>query len=458
MLPVLKAIFWGLVVLSFLVTIHEWGHFIAARICGMRVTEFFIGMPSRIQLSYASKKKGTRFGVTPILLGGYTKICGMATETDELMPKAFQTIQEKGKLSVSELASALSIDAERAEKLLESLADWGSISSAFEEQNVPADANPYDHIYYKTLARDANFKTIYDKNHDFETEGSSADGEVRPVKDSELAQLMEAEKHATYSGRGFFQRVFVLILGPLVNIIFAIVVIFCSLHFVGVQMVSNSNTIASVQRESLAENAGISAGDTITKINDTNVYTWTDITDNLSKVLKNKQDFRVTYEHKSEAFEVLVPYSTSNDSTFGVVAATYTYKLSLSEAAASTLNYIKMVADFAASLLVPTKTLAVLQQTSSVVGISQAASQAASSGILDFFMFVAAVSASLGVMNLLPIPPLDGGKILIECIQGISRKDLPIVWQNRIAYIGIAFFLFLFAFALKNDIVRIFFS
>ena len=89
------------------------------------------------------------------------------------------------------------------------------------------------------------------------------------------------------------------------------------------------------------------------------------------------------------------------------------------------------------------------------MGISAAASQAAAAGPLDLVLFLAMVSMSLGVMNLLPIPPLDGGKIVIEIIQLVIRRPLSRRVQNAVSYIGLAFFLFIFVFALRNDLVRI---
>ena len=86
------------------------------------------------------------------------------------------------------------------------------------------------------------------------------------------------------------------------------------------------------------------------------------------------------------------------------------------------------------------------------------ASEAASAGISSLIMLVAAISMSLGFMNLLPIPPLDGGKILIEVIQIIIRKPLSIKVQNILSYIGIAFFLFVFVVALRNDIIHLIFK
>ena len=85
------------------------------------------------------------------------------------------------------------------------------------------------------------------------------------------------------------------------------------------------------------------------------------------------------------------------------------------------------------------------------------AATAASEGPRELLLFIAMVSMSLGFMNLLPIPPLDGGKVLIEIIQLMVRRPIPTRVQNGISYLGLAFFLLVFCFALKNDLSTLFF-
>ena len=122
---------------------------------------------------------------------------------------------------------------------------------------------------------------------------------------------------------------------------------------------------------------------------------------------------------------------------------------------AAAVGYAGQVASFAARLIMPQHTMEVLDQSSSVVGIAAMASEAASSGVWDFLNIAAAISMSLGFMNLLPIPPLDGGKILVELIQLALRRELSLKVQNAISYVGLAFFLFVFVFVLRNDILRL---
>ena len=133
-----------------------------------------------------------------------------------------------------------------------------------------------------------------------------------------------------------------------------------------------------------------------------------------------------------------------------------TYHPDLVEASSFTLDYVRQVAVAIARLLQPQHTMEVLDQSSSVVGIAVMASSAASAGVYDLAVVVAAISLSLGLMNLLPIPPFDGGKILIEVVQAVIRRPLPPRAIAALSYVGLAFVLFVFVVVLKNDVVRIF--
>ena len=101
----------------------------------------------------------------------------------------------------------------------------------------------------------------------------------------------------------------------------------------------------------------------------------------------------------------------------------------------------------------PQHTKEILDNSTSVVGISIMSSEAAEAGVSTYLTFAALISLSLGFMNLLPIPPLDGGKILIEIIQAISRRQVSARAQTIVSYVGLAFFLFVFVVAMRNDIV-----
>ena len=451
LLAILSPIFWGLLVLSLLVFVHEAGHYGMARLCGVRVTEFFLGMPFKYKLSHKSKKYGTEVGVTPLLFGGYTRICGMEGELDELLPQALMSVQEAGSLEVGALAAKLNCEDERAYNLLYTLADWGSIELVKESDELT-------HTTFQTLARDAELRCEYDRGHNFELEGSTAAGESR-VPQMSAEDFFAQEKAHTYVGVNVPKRLLMILGGPLVNIALAFVLVVGSLMFVGVPAAQNKAQLGSVESGSLAAISGLTAGDTILTFNKVEVHTWEDLTAAIKDAMSNGgKDIPVTYERNGIQLETTIkPVLRPDDKIIGVTPVMTTYHFSFIDASAAAVSYAAQVGQFALRLLIPTQTMEVLNQSSSVVGISVMASEAAAEGFSTLIMLVAAISMSLGFMNLLPIPPLDGGKILIEVIQVIIRKPLSIKVQNILSYIGLAFFLFVFVVALRNDILHLLF-
>lgn len=373
MASVISSAFWGIVVLSLLVFIHEAGHFLAARAFGMRVTEFFLGLPSRWRLSRASRRYGTEVGVTPFLLGGYTRICGMEGEADELLAAALACVQRHGRVLVSDLAAEVGCEEDRALELMSTLVDWASVEPHYDEsRGERADQSTWP-AAFQTVARDDCMLTAYDREHDFSRAGSTRSGEPRPL-DGPPSAFLEAERRRTYAGKGFVARVAVLIAGPLVNVAFAFVLVSATLAAFGMEVIVDGQ-------------ARIWRPDALTAIR----FTW---------------------------------------------------------------DYMVTVADFALHLVMPQHTMEVLGQSSSVIGISVMASQAAAASPVDLALLAASVSMSLGFMNLLPIPPLDGGKIVVEAIQLALRRPLSQRAKSVVSYVGLAFFIFIFIFALRNDIIN----
>ena len=118
-MDVLLTVLYCLIVLSVLVFIHEGGHFLAAKLFGVRVTEFMLGLPGP-RISF--KRGETRFGITCILLGGYARVCGMETgNLKPYLPETLEYVHTYGKCSISQLAEKLNIDFQVAENALDEL-------------------------------------------------------------------------------------------------------------------------------------------------------------------------------------------------------------------------------------------------------------------------------------------------------------------------------------------------
>ena len=451
---VVSAVFWGLLVLSLLVLVHEGGHFLSARFFGMRVTEFFLGLPFRYRLSWKSKRFGTEFGVTPLLLGGYNRICGMEGEEDELLPRALSIVQREGRVTAEALARELAIDEERAYALLAALVDMGSIKPYYDPER---DEHPWQREWpaaFETLRRDAMMRTEYDSDHDFDAPGTTDAGASRPVDDIESFYAQETK--CTYRGKGFVARVVTLLAGPLVNILMAFVLLVGSLMITGVEVGVDTNVLGGVSEGSLVEAAGLRGGDKILKLGANDVTSWTTLVEALDTCTEEGGDIKVAYMRDGETYETVIDVPEGEDvETYGFIRQIEIYHPTIGEATSAAWSYLGLVGGTVARIIMPQHTIEVVSQSSSIVGISAMASEAAASGIGDLILLAAAISVSLGFMNLLPIPPLDGGKILIEIVQLILRRPLSTKAQNAVSYVGLAFFIFIFCFAVRNDIFRI---
>ena len=454
-LSVLSAVFWGVLILSVLVFVHEGGHYLASRAFHVRATEFFLGLPCRWKLSRKSTKVGTEFGVTPLLLGGYTRICGMEGATDELLAPALELVMSRGRVEAEEVARVLEVDVDRAYGLLATLCDWASIRPYY---NPELGETPSQKTYpaaFETLDRDANLLTEYDRGHDFSLPGSTRAGDPHPTgmgADEFLAQ----ERSHTYLGAGFVKRVVMLAAGPLVNIVLAFLIVTFAFMVRGVDYIPNVTTLGGVVEGTPAAEAGLAEGDTVVSVGGTDVSTWDGMVAALEPYLESGEDFTLVYSRDGVEHEVTIDLPEGEAiEGIGVRSQPYqTYYPSFAEAAGATLDYTGQVASYVAQLIQPAKTMEILDQSSSIVGISAMAAEAASTGLYTLMMFAAAISMSLGFMNLLPIPPFDGGKILIEVIQLVIRRPLSARVQMGLSYVGLAFMIFVFVVVLKNDIFR----
>lgn len=121
-------------------------------------------------------------------------------------------------------------------------------------------------------------------------------------------------------------------------------------------------------------------------------------------------------------------------------------------------NYIAMVVVAVAGLFNPATAAETVSQSTSMVGIAVMSKAAIEAGFLNALMFTAMLSVSLGIMNLLPIPPLDGGRFVVEVYQRIRRKVVGVQAMNYLSLAGMALFAVFFIFMMNQDIQRFVFG
>ena len=451
LLAVIAPVFWGVVVFSVLVFVHEGGHFLAARACGVRVTEFFLGLPCRFNLSHASKRIGTRFGVTPILLGGYAAVCGMDPTEVPCAPRVLGAIHRAGRISVEELEAQLDLAHEEVMDAVVLLLSWGSIAPVYDASKGEGPRSAYYASAYAAVPRDRAGHTVFD-GRVFDRAHATAEGEAwePPVGDE---AFFAAERERTYIGKGFWKRALILLAGILVNLITGMLLVVIVYSAIGVEAPRDTNVLGSVIAESPAQQAGLQAGDRITTIDGTDVSTWSDIL----KVVQGKKagdTLEVAYTRSGTARTAQV--KTGSDGKLGIGVSYEHVHLAPWDSVRVGWTNLTATAQGVVQLLIPQKTVETLNNSTSVIGISVMSAQAAAAGPATLLNFIALISFSLAFMNLLPIPPLDGGKLLIEIIQKLTRRQVPMRIQTGISYAVMALLMVLFVYLARADILRFF--
>lgn len=421
MTDAVMTVFWGLVVLLVLVVVHELGHFVAARAFGTRVTEFMIGMPGP---SIGFERNGCRYGITCIPLGGYNRICGMeGGPEDENLESVLAYTYRHGSVDVEHVAAGCDISEDDAEFALTVLDGWGSI-------NKPGRSNKSD----KWCAPKTQAHAL---------------GEPREVVDPKA--LLDEERKHTYRGLSFGKRLTVLFAGPLMNGVLAVVLLLVA--FCGIGVSYASTTIDSVIDNSPAAAAGLQAGDKITAIDGAEVQTLAELTPLLNKH-KEGDKVDIAYERDGQTLDTELVLKANDDGKLlmGIYAATDRYTMNPVEALQASWNMLTMTVQAYANLFNPSTAAETVSQSSSIVGISVVAKQAADSGAFYLLYIMAVVSLSLGVVNLLPVPPLDGGKIVTECIEKVARRPIPVRVINATTIVFIALMLLFFVYMVRQDI------
>ena len=336
-----------ILILSLIVVIHEFGHFLFAKLFGVYVYEFSLGMGKRL---WYTKKGETEYSIRLIPLGGYVSLAGESVEVDEKIPK---------------------------EQMLQSKSAW--------------------------------------------------------------------------------QRFLIMFAGPGFNFVLATFVFFIGACLFG--FYSNKPVVGEVKDEYPAYVAGIRSGDLIVQIDDKKIKTWDDVMweiqlsngKTLSFVLEdnNKQirTVSVTPQKVEENDNISYVYGIgrNNDKNYGVFG-------SLGYAYEKTGATFKLMGNTIKSLFVGAVGV---NELSGPVGIYSVVDSQSKEGIDNILYLIAFLSLNVGVINLIPFPAFDGGRILFLIIEKIKGSPVDSKLENTIHNIGFMLLILLMIYVTCNDIFRI---
>ena len=357
---------YGLLCLFFLILFHEFGHFIAAKIFGVKVEAFSIGFGP---ILLHKKIKGTDFRLSLFPLGGY---CSMKGEKD------FQKALEENRKEIS-----------------------------------------------------GDFDSLYG---------------IHPLKRAAI---------------GFA--------GPFFNFIFAVLA-YSIINFVGYDYYTYSNKVLINENVTscVAKEAGILSGDKIIKINNKKIEDFSEIIQEIST--RPDEDLCITIDRNGTIFDINLHSELDKDTGTGKIGISAdsqtliqksTPKMNIFSALAhgfiDALDYIRLTiksigtlfkgVDIDNAVSGPARITDLLGTT-----VKESFNEGLKIGIINLFSLLGIISISLFIMNLLPIPILDGGLILFAFIEFIIRQKINPKIQYYFQFVGIAFIAFLFIIGLKGDI------
>lgn len=258
-----------------------------------------------------------------------------------------------------------------------------------------------------------------------------------------------------FDKKSFFVRVSVIVNGPIMNIILAILLLIIVFYFSGIAQISN--TIGNVADESPAAKAGILSGDKIVSIDSTIIEN----AEEISEIINQKKDETITIRlmRNNDFFntKVVPEYNPEYErAIIGITLEVNIKKLTLFQSVSKSIEMIGEIIRLIGKGFLEMFTGKMPIELAGPLGIAQMAGEAAQVGFLNLLFFTAVINIFLGIINLFPIPILDGGQIVLLVIEKIRGKPLEPEHVNFIYIIGLALVVMIFLIATYQDILRIF--
>lgn len=263
----------------------------------------------------------------------------------------------------------------------------------------------------------------------------------------------DGEEELDFSKRGHFNgatiggRILTIFAGPLFNFILAFVILFALFGIRGHQ----TTTIESIKENSIAQKYGIQAGDKIVNIGENKIESWKDIQTNLSKL--DKQETIIKVIRNGQEKEIEVKFENSKEKVLGITSKLERNLIvSIKESLNTFFYFIGSMFDILKQLFTGKVGVG---QLSGPIGVVGAISSAASNGLYSLLYITAFLSVNLGFINLLPIPALDGGRLVFLFIELILGRPVSRSKEGLIHTIGFIFLMCLILFVSFKDVIRL---
>lgn len=400
-----------------LVAVHEWGHLVMAKRAGILCREFAIGFGPKI---FSFFKNETLYTVRLLPIGGYVKMAGEEPEFVEVKPG-----QAVG-LGMNEgLVDAIYLDASHPKA----------------DQVV-------------TVER-------IDLLHKLELVGLQDEVSIR-YDISKTAFLVEGQTRTqiapydrTFGSKSVFKRVLAIAAGPAMNFVLAFLILF------GLALYNGSPTgesvIGTVQKDSPADQAGLVEGDRIVSVNGDETTKWEDLRAGFQD--EAGKETTVVYERDGQetTTQITPKIQQQGDQKVGIIGVTNETEKSFGTALETGVTETWRMSTLIVGAVGDLVTGVVgVDQLSGPVGIVKMTDQVADSGFSMLLTWTALLSVNLAVFNLLPLPALDGGRLLFLFLEALRGKPVDPQKEGLVHFVGFALLMLLMLVVTWNDIQKFF--
>ncbi|AME09967.1 MULTISPECIES: RIP metalloprotease RseP [Gemella] len=414
------------------VTIHEFGHFIVAKRSGILCQEFAIGMGPKI---FHKKIGETNFTIRLLPIGGYVKMPDNVFDfNNDVSPYDLK----KG------MHVSLKLDNnDKVEKII--------LDKTNDVDLLPIELNDFElteQLFIEGFVGEAIER--YSVRKDACVVFNGMEEQIAPIE-------------RMFSSHSWGKKFWTLFAGPLMNFVLALAI------FLGISLYSgvptNSTRLGELATNYPAASAGLKSGDVVTEVNGEKVSTWAEMTSKVIASNGSELTLKVVCDGQTQEIKV----TPKEDTTIKKGKEVKTYKLGINPAYerdylraikngfSQTLYYGTMIFTGIVNLFVSIfRGGFSLNQLGGPVAIYEMSSAAAQSGLITTLRWTGILSVNLGLMNLIPIPVLDGGRIVFVIYEAIFKKPIN---KKAQYYMTVAFGLLLMALMLAvtwNDIQRLF--
>jgi regulator of sigma E protease len=411
-----------IVIFGALVFFHEWGHFFFAKRAGILCREFAIGFGPKV---FSHKKGETTYNIRLLPIGGYVRMAGEDPEVVEIKPgyRIGLLFNEENKVTKLILNNKEKYPNCRIVEV--------------EEADIEKD------LFIKGFPED-------DPDH-FQT--FDIHPEAMIVENGAQSQIAPIDRQ--FGSKSLGQRTLTIFAGPMMNFVLAFVLFIIIALLQGVP--TNDPVLGVITPDGAAKAAGLQQGDVVQSINGSEISTWSDVVDIIRKNPNKKLDFSITRNGKDMDINVTPHANKVDGQTIGLIGVYSPVEKSPIQAIKSGFQetYFWTAQIFTSLEKLVTGKFSI-NMLSGPVGIYASTDTVVKSGIYYVMKWAAVLSINLGIMNLLPIPALDGGRLLFFAIEGLRGKPIDKQKEGMVHFIGFALLMLLMLVVTWNDIQRYF--